>query len=204
MALHQPLLELLTAANVVKIWDNNGTRAKYGTSVWQAREDAIPEGAYMVGQVAVPAQVGAIPPSSVTLVKPLVESDAYGKLIMRPRGYHFVWNDKGLGGIEGCSFWRVLPPPGYEALGDVACKGYYEPSKGFTAKYACIRKDLLRGGVVDPSPVWKDVGSGASLDFSIWNVIGNGIGGFYKAQEGYTKPSYDVFVLCGGPFWAHL
>lgn len=202
MALHQPLLDLLTATKVVKIWDDYGTSAKYSVSLWQAKEDVIPEGAYMVGQVAVPAQVGAVPPSSVILVKPLVESDAYGKLVVRPRGYEFVWNDKGSGSKEDCSFWRVLPPSGYEALGDVACKGYNEPSKELTAKYACIRKDLLRGGVVDPSPVWSDVGSGAPLCLSIWNVIGNGIGGFYKAQEGYTKPSYDVFVLCGGPFWA--
>ena len=204
MALYQPLLDMLTATHVEMIYNDSGTHGRFNISVWQARIDFIPEGAYMIGQVAVPDHVSVIPPSSVILVKPLVQSDAYGELIMPPVDFELVWNDEGSGGRYDGSFWRVQPPEGYVALGDVACRGYEQPSEEFKAKYACIRKDLLCDGTVDPTPVWTDVGSGASMCVSIWNVNGNGLGGFYKAQEGYNRPSYEVFVLCGGPYWVNL
>ena len=181
MALHQPLLDLLTARHVQKIYTDVGSGTHTDISVWQAKLEYIPEGAYMIGQVAVPDYVSTIPVSSVILVKPLVQSDDYGSLIMPPEGYELVWNDKGSGGDQDGSFWRVIPPVGYIALGDVACDGYDQPSSQVTAKYACIRHDLVCHGVVDDTPLWTDRGSGASKDVSIWNVHGNGVGGFFKA-----------------------
>ena len=65
----------------------------------------------------------------------------------------------------------------------------------FTAKYACIRGDLVREGVLNDAPVWTDRGSGAKMDVSIWKVDGDGLCGFFKAQAGYDKPAYKVFVL---------
>jgi len=204
MALQQPLLDLLTARHVQKIYTDVGSGAHTDISVWQAKLESLPEGAFIVGQVAVSAYVSAIPVSSVILVKPLVQSDSYGRLISKPQGYELIWDDRGTGGQQDGSFWRVLPPNGYIALGDVACDGYNAPSLHFTDKYACIRQDLVCEGVVDPTPLWTDLNSGASKEVSIWNVNGNGVSGFFKAQEGYSRPSYSVSVLCGGPFWAKL
>lgn len=186
------------------IYDDYGTSGRFNISVWQANTNYIPEGAYLVGQVAVPDHVSVIPTSAAILVKPLVQSDSYGQLIMPPERYEQVWNDKGSGGRINGSFWKVVPPNGYVALGDVACSDYDQPPSKFTGHYACIREDLVCEGKVDPAPVWTDVGSGASGNVSIWNVNGNGVSGFYKAQNSYERPSEKVFVLCGGPFWSRL
>ena len=195
MASNQPLLDLLTASRVERVYTDNGTCSRTDISVFQAEVKSIPEGAYMVGQVAVPTHTDVIPPSSVILVKPVVQRDDSGDLIMPPIGYEMVWNDKQSGGAQNGSFWRPQAPLGYVALGDVACDGYDPPSTQFTAKYACIRGDLLSEGALDTPAVWTDRGSGVSMEVSIWNVKGNGLSGYFKARPGYNKPSLQAFVL---------
>ena len=195
MALNQPLLDLLTASQVEKVYMDNGTGARMNISVFQAELTSIPQGAYMIGQVAVPAHTNFIPPSSVILVWPLVPRDGNGNLIMPPTGYEMIWNDKCSGGKQNGSFWRPQAPHGYIALGDVACNGHNPPSTQFTAKYACIRGDLLSQGELDTAVLWTDQGSGAPMNVSIWNVKGNGLGGFFKAHAGYNRPSCQAFVL---------
>ena len=137
-----------------------------------------------------------VPTSSVILVKPKTKLNGLGDLISQPIGYELVWKDKGSGGDQDGSFWRVKAPYGYVALGDVACNGYNPPPREFTAKYACIRGDLVRKGWLSSTPLWTDRCSGAKMDVSIWKVEGDGLGGFFKAQAGYAKPAVDkVFVL---------
>ena len=195
MASNQPLLDLLTAPRVERAYMDNGTCACMDISVFQAEVKSIPEGAYMVGQVAVPTHTDVIPPSSVILVRPMVPRDDSGDLIMPPIGYEMVWNDKHSGGAQGGSFWRPQAPLGYVALGDVACDGYDPPSTQFTAKYACIRGDLLSEGKFDTPALWTDRGSRAPMDVSIWNVKGEGLSGYFKAHPGYNEPSLQAFVL---------
>ena len=195
MALNQPLLDLLTAPQVEKVYMDNGTGARMDISVFQAEVQSIPQGAYMIGQVAVPAHTKAIPPSSVILVWPLVTRDGYGNLIMPPTGYELIWNTKHTRGNQDGSFWRPQAPYGYVALGDVVCNGHDPPSTQFTAKYACIRDDLLSEGALDTAVLWTDEGSRAPVHVSIWTVKGNGLGGFFKAHAGYNRPSCHVFVL---------
>ncbi|XP_078374887.1 uncharacterized protein LOC144658339 [Oculina patagonica] len=195
-----PLFEVLTAPRVERIYWDKGTGAHTDISVLGAVLESIPEGAYMMGQIAVPAHADFVPTSKVFLVKPLVEKDDSGDLIKPPTGYEQVWTSSGSGGKEEGSFWRVEAPSGYVALGDVACKGYTgyshsSPTSQFTAKYACIREDLLSEGEVHPGALWTDRGSGAHMDVSIWNVEGNGLGGFFIANGSYDKPSRKVFVL---------
>ena len=62
--------------------------------------------------------VSAIPVSAAILVKPLVQSDGYGSLITKPQGYELIWDDRGSRREQDGSFWRVLLPYGYIALGD--------------------------------------------------------------------------------------
>ena len=50
---------------------------------------------------------------TVPLVKPLVNS-----AIKPPADFQWVWNDKYNGGDKDISFWRVIPQPGYVAIGD--------------------------------------------------------------------------------------
>lgn len=188
-------LGVLTAPNVQKIYWDKGTGAHTDISVFGAELESIPEGAYTIGQVAVPAHTDAVPTSTVVLVQPLVEKDHFGDLIKPPTDYELLWRDRGSGGQQEGSFWRVEAPLGYVALGDVACNGYDPPSPQFTAKYACIRGDLLSEGVVNPVPVYTDRGSGAPMDVSIWNVEGKGLGGFFIAHTGFNKPTRQVFIL---------
>ena len=174
---------------------DNDTGAHTDISVFQAEVKSIPDGAYMVGQVAVASHSNVISPSFVILVKPLVPKDDSGDLIRPPVGYEMIWNDSDLGGAQDGSFWRIQAPVGYVALGDVACDGYDPPSTEFTAKYACIRGDLLSEGKLDTQALWTDRGSGASRNVSIWNVKGEGLSGYFKAHSRYDEPSLQVFVL---------
>ena len=187
--MHQQL-EVITASSVEMVYMDTGTGASTDISVFQAELSSIPEGYFMIGQVAVNVHTSTVPTSSVILVKPY-SADA----IRPPKEYEFVWNDKGTGGAQDGSFWRVQADDGYVALGDVACNGYDPPSPDFTAKYACIRADLLREGWLSSTPLWTDKNSGAKMDVSIWKVEGDGPAGFFKAQAGYVKPTEVVFVL---------
>ncbi len=213
----RPLFAVLTAPSVQRIYWDKGTGADTKITVFGAELEFIPEGAYMMGQVAVPAHADVVPISPVFLIKPLVEKDDSGDLIKPPTGYEQVWTSAGSGGQEYGSFWRVVAPSGYVALGDVVSRytgwidlhqghGFVEefdefiyshsrPSSQFTAKYACIREDLLSEGVVHPGALWTDRGSGAHTDVSIWNTEGNGLGGYFIANGSYDKPSRKVFVL---------
>ncbi|XP_068753000.1 uncharacterized protein [Montipora capricornis] len=190
-AIQSSTLKVVTAPSVNRVYMDNGTGANTDVSVFQADLKSIPEGAFMIGDVAINVHSSTIPTSSVLLVKP----DGSGDVISPPTGYELVWKDSGSGGRQDGSFWRVQAPYGYVALGDVACNGYDPPPPSFTAKYACIRGDLVREGVLNNAPVWTDRGSGAKMDLSIWKVDGDGLCGFFKAQGGYDKPAYKVFVL---------
>ena len=51
MASNQPLLDLLTAPRVERVYTDKDTGADQNISVFQAEGNSIPGGAYMVGQV---------------------------------------------------------------------------------------------------------------------------------------------------------
>ena len=76
-----------------------------------------------------------------------------------------LWNDKASGGDKDVSFWRVVPPPGYVAIGDVINLGY-NPPDDLKKMYACINADLVVQGKIGPG-IWDDRGSGADNDGSI-------------------------------------
>ena len=122
-------------------------------------------------------------------------------LLKPPVGYNLMWNDKGSGGRQDVSFWQVIPPAGYVALGDVAYAGYNKPPSDFTNKYACIRQDLVALANLSDQPVWTDKGSGAAMDGSIWQVQSGdkasdcGLAGFFKAQSNHSKPAIEVHAL---------
>ena len=79
----------------------------------------------------------------MVLVKPLIKYDHLGEIIKPPSSYEEIWTDEGSGVRQDGSFWRVHAPPGFVALGDVACNNWSQPTPEFTAKYACIRQDCF-------------------------------------------------------------
>ena len=125
---------MLTVPRVQKVYSDKGTGAIRNLSVFEVYLPSIPNGAYMIGQVAVEDHVDTVPTSSLVLVKPLVEKDETGDIFKPPVGYELVWTDKGPGGDQCGSFWRVDPPLGYVALGEVACGNWSQPSSEFNSQ----------------------------------------------------------------------
>ena len=187
------VLDVLTASRVTRIYQDNGTKAKDDVAIFQADLAQVPHSHYIIGQLAVPYHTSTVPPSSIVLVK------SEQPLIKPPVGYTLMWNDKNSGGSQDISFWQVVAPDGYVALGDVAFPGYDKPSDDFTKKYACIKRELLAPGRLSDEPIWNDRGSGARLDCSLWQVentkLSEGLAGFFKAHGNYTRPDTQVYVL---------
>ena len=116
-------------------------------------------------------------------MKPLIKYDHLGEIIKPPSSYEEIWTDEGSGGRQDGSFWRVHAPPGFVALGDVACNNWSQPTPEFTAKYACIRQDLLSADAeLSSTALWNDSGSGAERHVSLWPVQG------YTSQLDVLKP----------------
>lgn len=195
---YQPVFELLAPFSLEKVYTDEETGAYRKISVWRAKLNVIPEGVYMIGDVAVPAYPDTIPNISVVLVKPLIRFDSRGEIIKPPMDYDEIWYDKGSGGRYNGSFWHPRAPPGYVALGDVSCNNWTKPPNEFTAKYACIRQDLLTGGVLSSPALWDDMGSGAIKPVSIWSVEGfYQPTGCFKAHPSFDRPAFyqDVHTL---------
>lgn len=190
------MLNVLTPSKITKVFQDDGTKAHLSLSVFQADLAAVPDNCYIVGQVGLRLHTAAVPVSSVFLVSPVGED-----LVKQPVGYTLMWNDNDLKGADPISFWQVLPPKHYVALGDVAYPGFDEPPDAFTKKYACIHEDLVAQGKLNDDPIWTDHGSGAHLGLSIWQVENGkesgdwGLAGFFKAARDYSKPQYNVYVL---------
>ncbi|KAK2572943.1 hypothetical protein P5673_001959 [Acropora cervicornis] len=190
-------IEIQTASQVTRVYADSGTGAKSDLAVFQADLNHVPEGVFIVGQVAVRSHATSVPPSSIILV-----SQKYGWDLAPPTGFTPVWKDHGSGGAQDVTFWRVNCPRNFASLGDVAIANYDPPTEQFRQKYACIRKSLLKPGKIRETPIWTDQGSGASSDGSVWLVENDpkvstaaGLAGFFKVQGGYSKPQVPVYVL---------
>jgi len=88
------------------------------------------------------------------------------------------------------TFWGVITPPCYVALGDIVSIGYGEPPPSMIEIYRCVRADLVEQGFFDRA-VWTDKGSDAHRDGSLFYVQPNtqGVTGYFKVQNGYSTPN---------------
>ena len=180
-------LEILTTQDGKCIYTDSRTGAHQDLSIFEPK---IPDGYYMLGHYGQQDHAGFMK-GTVPLVKPIIK-DA----IAPPNGYEQEWNDKGcILAAQDVSFWRVIAPPGYVALGDVISIGY-DPPHHLKDVYACIRADLVIGGKIGDS-IWKDRGSGANLDGSMWSVQPTiqGVTGYFKVQQGYDPPT-EAYAYC--------
>ena len=187
------LFDIRTSSTIEKVYSDRDTGGRKSISVFQATLGEIPEGYYIIGQIAVGRTrtlSAEVPLSSVILVKP---SDR--DLIRQPESCQLKWNSMGSGGKRAGSFWRVIAPKGYVALGDIVVGNYSEPPTALTTKYACIREDLLVPGVLKSQNLWDDHKTGAKINGSVWQVDGPGLAGLFKVESGYEKPDIPVFVL---------
>lgn len=177
-------LQIFSTYDAKRIYTDSGTGAHQDLSVW---EPNLPAGFYMIGHFGQRDHADYVK-GPIPIVKPLDP-----KAITSPAGFEQKWNDTGSGGDQDVSFWRVLAPPGYVAVGDVISIGYNPPSH---LNYACIRSDLVEHGKIGPQ-IWNDRGSGAHKDGSLWTTQATsyGVTGYFIAQSGYAEPA-QVLAQC--------
>lgn len=148
-------------------WDDRGSGADRDGSFFKAEN--LPEGFYRLGDLAVAGyprdnngdDVGGVNNCVVAIVK-----DLSGSALAVPERMEQTYGDWGSGADRDGSFWRIIAPAGYVALGDICTEGYDEPDKN---QYRCVRKDLVVSGVVDGA-IWDDRGSGADNDVALWGL----------------------------------
>ncbi|MGD8806732.1 MAG: Vps62-related protein, partial [Chloroflexota bacterium] len=107
--------------------------------------------------------------------------------------FELKWNDVNSSGSYDAAFYRPILPDGYYALGDYGVNGnfgnYSYPTGGVYGV-----KDLEVGALSPPVSfveLWRDSGSSAAMDGSIWQPIpppGYQCLGFV-AQSGYAVPN---------------
>ena len=117
-----------------------------------------------------------------------------------PVSYTFLWNDRGSGADSDVTLYKMNAPWGYTCLGDIAVNSYYvKPDLGL---YRCVKNEYLVQGRIFQQ-IWKDNGSGADLDGSVWEVSKtlldvDGIdGSHFVANGNWQQPSRSVMLLRG-------
>jgi hypothetical protein len=119
-----------------------------------------------------------------------VENDDPDNPALMPAiGCRQVYNDTKSGADMNGSFWILLPPDGYTAIGHVSQNGYTQP---VVASYRCVRSDLVTQTVVPGPLIWSDEGSGATENVSIYAM---GFLNVIFANPGYAGVSSVVPIL---------
>ena len=179
-------LEVFTTYDANLIYTDKGTGSNKDLAVFQAN---LPDGFFMLGQHAQQNHSNLIS-GPIPLVKPLAKG-----AITSPKDFEWEWDDKGSGGDENVSFWRVVPHDEYVALGGIVSPGYDKPDY-LKPKIACVRKDLVVQGAAGPE-IWDDAGSGADNNGSIWAIqpITEGLTGTFLVNNGHSAP-LEVYCQC--------
>jgi Insecticidal Crystal Toxin, P42 len=75
--------------------------------------------------------------------------------LAHPTGFEWILDDHGSGNFQNLSYWRPIPPNGYQALGMCFGSGAPDPSR-----YWCVKNDYLKA--VSLQALWSDEGQGWS------------------------------------------
>ncbi|KAL6008539.1 hypothetical protein ACLOJK_034052 [Asimina triloba] len=157
------------------IWWNQGANSRKKLSIWRP---IVPNGTVFLGDIAVQ---GYEPPNT-SIVLHDREDDS---LFKAPHDYQLVGRIKKQKGVENISFWFPQAPPGYVALGCVACKG--PPKQPDFSALRCIRNDMVTGHQFSEESIWDTSDTRFTSElFSIWS-IGNEVGNFF-VRRGSKKP----------------
>lgn len=153
------LLKIYEVTNPVEIWNDKGSGADKDVSIWRAVNS---NSAYhSVGDIAVNSHNN---PNIAFLMKPSNTED-----VRKPVDFNEIWNDGGSGADKDVKIWRVVCPATFVALGNVATNG----EKPDIDSISCVHKKYTEQGYNDGnswSLVWKDYGSGAHKDVSIYEA----------------------------------
>ncbi|XP_058190168.1 uncharacterized protein LOC131307586 isoform X5 [Rhododendron vialii] len=157
------------------VWWNQGSSSRKKLSIWCP---IVPPGMVYFGDIAVQ---GYEPPNTC-----IVLHDSEGDdLFKPPLDFLLVGQIKKQRRMENISFWLPQAPPGFVALGCVACKG--TPKQSDFSSLRCLRSDMVTGGQFLEESIWdtSDVRF-MKEPFSIW-IVDNELGTFV-VRSGFKKP----------------
>jgi len=153
------LLKLYEVSNLTQIWSDKGSGADKDVSIWRSVNHKSDY--HSVGDVAVNSH------SMPTIAYSLKASNTDD--LKSPVDFSKIWSDTGSGADKHVQLWKVHCPPTFVALGDVATNG---EKPGYDS-ISCVHKKYTERGSNDEktwSLVWKDSGSGADADVSIYEA----------------------------------
>lgn len=145
---------------------------------------SAPEGFLPVGQYAQKNYRSA--KGRLLMLKNVPENNPENKpAVVHPLSFDFLWKDKGLGGdVKNASFWRMNPPAGYVALGDVLNRGWSTPPD--VNDYYCVRADLCEQGEIGDK-IWSDSGK-ADTTVSLWEIFPKQGAAALASDTFYVRP----------------
>ncbi|KAK8578932.1 hypothetical protein V6N12_069275 [Hibiscus sabdariffa] len=121
------------------------------------------------------------PPNTCTVFHDMED----GELFKAPLEFQLVGQIKKQRGMDNISFWLPQAPPGYVALGCVACKG--PPKQHDFCTLRCMRSDMVtRDKFLEESVLDTSYDEFGTEPFSIW-VVANELGTFV-VRGGTRKP----------------
>ncbi|EAP95683.1 phosphatidylinositol-specific phospholipase C domain-containing protein [Vibrio splendidus] len=170
-----------------KLWQFNNARTQRDVSIWRVEDET---GFYSLGDIASASTSDSF---NIKFKPLLIKDNQVG--VAKPLGYNWIWNSRGIREDEHnkISIWRPIAPKGFVCLGDVVTQGHsIAPSVDLMR---CVHEDYVRKST-NIANIWKDYGSGASLDVSLWS--GNTPEGTFsigsmRANLGYNPPEPNIF-----------
>lgn len=180
-----------------KTWKDKGSGADKDVSFFQPK---CPDKYVALGSVSYNKYESIDKKMAALIVKKDTSgSDAPMK---HPTDYTKVWTDKGSGADQDGSCWTPVAPDGYVSMGDVVVRNHSKPK---TDLVVCIRKDLATSAIIG-NQIWKDKGSGADKDFSIYGLTPpdtnlDNSHGYYTANtfvgvDSHSKPKSSKSAHC--------
>ena len=127
-------LQILTTNQGRLIYTDRGTGADTDLAVFQPE---IPNGFFMMGHFGQPNHQNLMN-GVVPVIKPLDPA-----AVAPPSSFEAMYSDQGSGGDQDVTFWRVIAPPGYVAMGDIVNIGYNRGVRHFRKLRTRFRNQLI-------------------------------------------------------------
>lgn len=158
-------LNLYEVGDLKMIWNDAGSGASADCSIWRSESKTeSKKGYYPLGDIVVASH------SKPKIGFLLRVTEANDDSVQSPVSYSKIWNDRGSGADRDVQLWEVHCPGGYVALGNVATSGSY-PKLG---DVYCVKSSYTSYGSSNNwKYVWRDYGSGARSDVSIFEGVEN-------------------------------
>lgn len=170
-----------------RVWTDAGALSKnQGVSVWRP---VPPPGYVIMGDCFMQ---GLDPPSSVHVVKGIMESDSSQQpIVLPPLSLSILWHDGNPKVDLRASFWKPDPPKGYVAMGVVVGIGKLPPK----VDVFCLREDAVVPAVIPRRPLWIIRKEDQIVSpISVWG-IDEQIGSFAVDPSDRVSPPEQIYRL---------